>query len=116
MNINDAFAATYLKAQDLMGQDVKLTIDRVEVQEVGDDTKPVLYFRGKDKALVLNKTNASTIADQHGAETDHWPGKEITLFPSQTDFQGKQVPCIRVRLAANAATGSFAPVDDDVPF
>jgi len=116
LNINDAFVGSYLKAADLRGQDVKVVIENVTTDEIGGEPKLVVHFRGKDRGLVLNKTNAYTIAQQHGDETDGWSGREITLFPSQTDFQGKQVACIRVRLAANSATGSFAPVDDDIPF
>ena len=123
MNINDQFTGAYLKASDLKGQDVPVTIARVDLEEIGGDPKMVAYFQGKERGLVLNKTNANTIGEQHGPETDAWAGRGITLFPSQTDFQGKTVPCIRVRLAtappqAPPATVNAGPsaFDDDVPF
>ena len=50
--------------------------------------------------LVLNKTNAATIADLYSEETTNWAGKPITLFTTQVEFRGKQVRCIRVKMDA----------------
>lgn len=99
MKSTDVFSSKYLSAADLRGRDVAVTIDRVEVDKMpSGEKKPALYFRGKDKALLLNKTNFNTIADVVGADdTDDWEGKQITLYPTETDFQGKMVDCIRVR-------------------
>jgi alanyl-tRNA synthetase len=63
VNINDAFPSTFLKAYDLQGKTPTVTIDRVEFQQVRSgrtgttDTKPIVYFTGKGKGLLLNKTN-----------------------------------------------------------
>lgn len=123
MNINDAFPSKYIAAADLSGQDVPVTINRVDFEDVGQEKerRPVLYFDGKSKGLVLNKTNSFTIGDIHGPEMDAWPGKPITLFPTQTDFQGKQVACIRIRIQAASVEppASEAPMverDSDIPF
>jgi len=115
MNINDAFPSKFIKAADLNRQDQTVTIDRIELDQIGEDqeTLPVLYFRDRKRGLVLNKTNTWTIGDLHGPEMDNWPGKDITLFPTQTDFGGKQVPCIRVRIDTGNALSAQAPVDDD---
>ena len=64
---------------------------------VGEDTALVCYFQGAKKGLVLNKTNANTIAELYGPQTENWHGRVITLFPTQVDYQGRQVPAIRVR-------------------
>ena len=105
VNIRDAVASEgkYIKASDLQGRDWPLTISGVQQEDVSGqndaaEMKWVVYFQGGQKGLVLNVTNATTIADQHGDETNTWAGRQITLFPTQTDFGGKQVPCIRVRL------------------
>ncbi len=120
MDINAAFPSNYLKAADLGGQDAALVISHVAMEDIGGDVKPIVYFVGKERGLVLNKTNASTIADQHGGETDMWANKQITLFPSQTDFQGKQVACIRVRIGVAQQvpqpTVGGLPASDDIPF
>jgi hypothetical protein len=137
MNINDAFPSKWLTAGDLRGQDVPVTIRDVRMELVGQPPEncPVVYFAGKEKALVLNKTNGQTIADQLGPDTDHWLGKPITIFPTSTDFQGRQVACIRVRPGnlygrTQPATNGYhvdaplptmppagpADLDDEIPF
>lgn len=103
MNINEAFPAKYMKADvDLFDADLTVTMDGIVMEAVGQgsdqETKPVLYFTDHDKGLVLNKTNANTIAGIHGPETDNWHGKQITLFAQEVDFQGRQVLAIRVRI------------------
>lgn len=99
MRVSDAFPSEFLKAADLRDRNVLVVMDRVEMKDIGGDHKPILFFQGKDKGLVLNKTNANNIAMAHGDDTDDWSGKEVVLFPAMTDFQGKTVPCIRVRQA-----------------
>lgn len=96
MNINEAFPSKFLKCADLQGRKAKVVIDHVEMDKIGDDTKLIVYFRGKDKGLVLNKTNASVISDMHGDDTDDWSGCDIMLFPTRVDYQGKRVDAIRV--------------------
>lgn len=97
MNINEAYPTKYLGAADLQGRQVKVTIEDVTRETVGDDIKPVIYFRGKQKSLVLNKTNAMRIADVLGSgETDHWIGKDIWLHTERVDFQGKRTDAVRV--------------------
>lgn len=97
MKIGAAFPGQYLKAADLQGRRVQVTIEKVEMEDIGGDQKPVVHFKGKDRGLVLNKTNANAIWGLTGNDdTDDWTGVAITLFPSKTDFQGKRVDCIRV--------------------
>ena len=119
MDINSAFPSNFLRASDLKGSAVSVTLDRVEMEKVGDDHKPVIYFTGKEKGLVLNKTNANIIEDIVGsADTDQWRGKAVTLFPTKTEFQGKRVDCLRFREPEGAAApAEAAPVAaDDLPF
>ena len=125
MNINGAFPSTYLKAADLAGRRAIVTISHVKLEDVGDDAKPILYFQGKEKGLVLNKTNANMITEITGSdETDHWKGKAIVLYVTKVDYQGKRVDGIRVDYPANG--NGAAPVApppppepltvDDIPF
>jgi len=131
MKISEEFPSKYLKAADLQDRDVKVTMAQVEKEKMGDDMKLVLYFKGKEKGLVLNKTNSNAIVDSYGDETDDWFGQEIVLFSVMTDFQGKVGPAIRVR-APNARDRSKAdpistapqrgafpgdkPLNDDIGF
>jgi len=47
--------------------------------------------------LLLNKTNAKTIAQLYGNKPGLWAGKLITLYPTTTEMAGDTVDCIRVR-------------------
>jgi len=97
MNINSAFPSNYLKAADLHGGRTTVTIDSVAIEDIGGEDKPILYFQGKEKGLVLNKTNANMIAEiAKDEETDHWTGVRITIYSTKVDFQGRRVDAIRV--------------------
>ena len=111
MDINSCFPGSYLKAADLQGRTVKCTIDSVRVESIGDEDKPVLYFLGKERGLVLNKTNSQSIAVLYGAETDQWCGKDIKLYPTRVNFQGQMVDAIRVKIEPPEAEES-----DAIPF
>ena len=133
MRIDAAFPSKYLKAADLQDRAVTVSMSHVAVEEIksmrGMDTKPVLYFQGKEKGLVLNKTNSNAIAKLYGEETDDWVGQPIEIFPTTVDFQGDMVEAIRVRAPRKkngAATTTAAPapppaptahdLDDEIPF
>jgi len=84
MKKHDLFPSKYIKAEDL-AEEVQVIIADLETEEMtGRDGKPekkgVLYFKGLDKGLILNKTNWDRIEAQHGDESDGWVGKKITLF------------------------------------
>ena len=114
VSISESFPSKYVKAADLKGQNVIVVIGHVTFERIGTndkDDKPVLYFQGKSKGMVLNKTNATNIAHLYGDDTDDWAGREIVLFPAMVDFQGKTVEAIRVRgvRAADKSKGGLAP-------
>lgn len=130
MNIDSAFPSAYLKASDLGTSTPVVTIDRVEVEPVGRDRemKPVVYFKGKEKGVVLNKTNSNMIAGLTGSrDTDDWSGCQIRLYATTTEFGGETVECIRIKAAGVAkakpkpapqpAEEPVAVLDDsDIPF
>ncbi len=97
---------------DLDNKTFKVKIDKVVFEEIGQDkeSKPIIYFVGVQKGLVLNKTNGTAIAEIHGKATEDWVGKEVELFSRLVPFQGKDVPAIRVRAVAAtvAAEAVFA--------
>ena len=98
---NELYPSRYLKPGDIGDDDQVLTIDKVLVEEMGfvdrNETKPVLYFRNLDKVLVLNRTNANTIANLYGDQLSNWTGKQVSLFVAEVSFQGKVMPGIRIR-------------------
>ena len=122
MNINEQFTSKYLKASDLQGRDVTVKMGRVEQEKIGDDQKLILYFQGKERGMVLNRTNANAIADVYGGETNDWYGQTIILFEQMVDFQGKRVPGLRVRAPRRDAPArqvaprrEVIPAGDDFP-
>ena len=123
MNINSAFPSNYLKASDLGEAQPVVTIDRVTVEPVGRDKemKPVVYFQGKTKGIVLNKTNSKKIAEiAESHETDDWAGVQIKLYATEVEFSGEQVEAIRIKAPKQTAKAKPKPVerepgeDDDV--
>jgi len=124
MKISSAFPSKYLKAADLpMGREVTVTIDSMQMEQLDDNQdRPVCYFRGKSKGLVLNSTNASTISVVYGDETDAWVGRPLVIFNTTTMYKGQRVACLRVRIPAEAAAAlteepeSQTPPNDDIPF
>ena len=115
MRVSDAFPSKFLKADDLQGRTVKLTIDHVEMDEVGDDRKPIVYFQDAKKGLVLNVTNARAIAALAGDEMSTWGDMPIELFSTPVSFQGRTVDAIRVRPLDPAHAKKTAPAATSTP-
>ena len=140
MDIKAAFPSDYLRSVDIKGRKVRVIIDRVEIEQIGNDHKPVVYFQGKEKGVVLNKTNSMSLAALFGSETDDWTGGHVEITTAPVFFQGKMVDGIRLNPLPSpgpAATPAPAPqraapvaapmpastplapghaLDDDIPF
>ena len=107
MNIDDMYPSKYLRAADLPRRGTTLMIDAIEQEKIGGDDKYVLYFvKDEERGLVLNKTNALTIADGYGKDTAEWSGRRIHLRTEKGPFQGGRVDALRV---------SIVEFDDDIP-
>ena len=100
-NIMDEFPSNYLKAADLQKRDITVAIDRVTREEVGQnkDLRLVLYFIGKEKGMIVNKTNAQILSMLIGADYEGWHGARICLYEAMVNFQGGLVPAIRIKAA-----------------
>lgn len=138
MKIGAAFPSNYLKKEDVGDKRVLVTIDRVAVEEVGQgkdkETKPVLYFQGHSKGMVLNVGNAQAITEiAHSDETDDWSGVRIVLYVDKNVmFGSERVGGLRVMAPPKGSNGSrpapppppppqeivedFQASDEDVPF
>jgi hypothetical protein len=77
MKISQLFPSKYVKAVDLNGKTVTLTIAKLAIEELGHgpekERKPVLYFERATKGLVLNRTNAMTILFRHAVFIEPLP-------------------------------------------
>jgi hypothetical protein len=129
MKVSEAYPSDFLKAVDIGNNQVRVLISHVEMRDLGDDEKPVVFFQNKKKGVVLNVTNANAIAQYYGDDMDLWAGKPIVLFTMMVSFQGRMQPGIRVRIPGPGEGGTApapkpAPVqqsenpamDDEVPF
>jgi len=113
----------------LQGHAIRAVIEAVQVEDVknedGLEKKLVAHFVGKEKTLILNRTNCETLeqiigVDDYGA----WAGHTIVLFPTTTKFGTKTVPCLRIRAVQAAAAPPPPPPpspqtvdsDDEIPF
>lgn len=115
MKIGEAFPSKYLKASDFEDGDRTLTIERVEMEDIGSGNdksrKPVIYFRGEDKGFVANKTNCTTISKVLGSDdTEDWISQRITLRSAEVEFQGEMVLSIRVSLKRPPSAAVRQPV------
>ena len=105
-----------LKAEDLRGKDVTLTIKAAEPKTYDDgDRKLVLRFHKASRTLPLNRVNARTIADMHGGDFEQWADRKITLYATTTEFRGNMVPCIRVKPPESVRHRDERPLVDPEP-
>ncbi len=98
MKANDAFPSKYIKAADLQGNDVVVKITHAVVEKLNGEDKVIVYFAGKTKGLVCNKTNFNQIVKISGFDdTDDWTGVSVCLYETMVDFQGDSVAAVRVK-------------------
>ena len=120
MNIETAFPSRFLKAADLQGKTVGVAMDQVVIEEMGapgkkDEKKPVLYFVGKEKGLVLNRTNSRVIAKAYGTETARWRGQRLLLYVTEVEAFGDMVDAIRVRIPNGQPPAQEPPPAEEPP-
>jgi hypothetical protein len=102
MKRDEVFPSKFLKAADLGGREVTVTIKDAPLELLKspsgeEQSKVVLYFAGKKKSLPLNRVNWDTVAGICGDDTEDWQGGQITLYPAKTEMAGKSVDCIRIK-------------------
>ena len=92
----------YIKPPMLRGAVVPVTIDRIEFQELhprpgATEIKPVCYFVGKQKGLILTSTNQDMLRNTYGDDITASYGKTVTLTAEQIKVAGKLIDTIRIR-------------------
>ena len=131
----DSIPSKWLKAKDLDEKPHLVTIKKFTVEDFGDKKGPCVWFQELEKGLGLNITNGNRIEKIAGtADPQKWLGKRIVIFPTETEFKGEMVECIRVRapkagaklppppaepegdVADEEQHEGYEPTDDDVPF
>ncbi len=99
------FDERFIGSWDLEGHEsVKVTIEDVKREELragpgaAAEHKPVIYFKGKKKGMVCNRTNAKRIAEKHGEDVSEWVGKQIEIYVEKVSAFGAQHAALRVRV------------------
>jgi len=98
------FNPDYLGAYSLdPGQELVLTIKKVESRKVKnadgrEDDCMVAEFKENAKPMILNKTNAKTIAKvMQSPFIEDWTGKQIQVYADKVKAFGDVVEALRVR-------------------
>lgn len=102
LDYDQLFPGRFIKAGDLQGRDVTLTISGIELQELpndkgGDITRGVISFERTKKQWVINRTNASCLRAMWDRDTSAWIGKRVTLYATEVSFGKERVLAIRVK-------------------
>ena len=95
-NFDELYPGRFLKAGELRGQKVTLTIKNVDTEMLEGDTGPklkaILSFAESEKQMVACKTNGLCVKGMFGAKLADWIGKRITLV--EGNWNGE--PCVRI--------------------
>ena len=101
-SVHDNYGTRFLSAADLKGKEwtaeIVETHDEVFTDKGVERTKTVVTFKNFPKPLVLNQTNALSIArilDED--DTDDWIGGRVIVHPELVQFGGKIVDAIRIK-------------------
>lgn len=89
----------YLKPIHLAGKSVRAFVDKIEFQTVHPkpglkEIKPVMYFVGKKKALILNATNQKFLRESFGDQISASVGSELLLVPASKVIAGRKIETI----------------------
>lgn len=124
--VKNMIQSKFLRKEDFE-EDQVLVIKGCKLEQVGRDDDPeerwVLYFRERDKGMVLNITTIRVLEQAYGGDTDMWVGNKVMVYndPNVT-FGGKITGGLRLRTPSKKSAEA-APVrpadpdfDDKIPF
>ena len=116
MNFDDLYPRKFLRASDLNGAPLTVTIGSVARENVGGEPKVIITFASGEKSLIANKTNGKALAKLFGKDTADWIGKKIVLFPCEVDFKGDTVEAVRLRATRTAPPPAVDGPNDEIDF
>lgn len=87
VDFDELYPGRFLKAGELQGRKVTITIANIELDELegdqGKKMKGIISFQETPKQLALNKTNGLCLKAMFGRKLAEWIGKRITIFPDK---------------------------------
>lgn len=95
------------------GEDLVLTIDHCEVNEVqnerGSEKKLVIHFKEKGyKPMILNTVNSESISEAYGSKrVESWENKRISIYTEKVKAFGSMKDALRIRPYPPRATEEF---------
>jgi hypothetical protein len=100
IDFDQLYPGRFLKSGELLGRKVTVEIADVAIDELenekGKKIQGIIYLKGKDKQIVLNKTNGLCLKAMFGRKLSDWVSKRIVIFQDQTRFGSDTVDCIRI--------------------
>lgn len=120
MKISELYPRRYATGEDLKGKAFTLAVARVVLEEMHPqpgapaERKPVIYFDGTSKGIILGPALARQIAGLLGDDTNDWTGKKVTIYPQSMTVAGTPRTAIRARAATNGtSTPPDAMIEDE---
>src|SRR6516165_12664764 len=112
-DLDDCYGSKYLSAADLGDKKIRTRIAKIRKvkmrqQSGAERSKFVIYFTTLDKPMVLNATNKNALVDALGKVPASWVGADIGLYTENTQFGGKPVKGLRLRVLGPVKTAATA--------
>ena len=103
---DDIYGSKYFSVPDLHGETPHRGIGKVEIADLREKDgstkrKFIVYFKGVDKPLVLNRTNAQKLAAALGKDRTAWIDVVVELYAEMTSL-GKEGVRLRIIKSASA--------------
>jgi hypothetical protein len=117
MQYDDFHSSRFLGVADLNGTSHVAQIERLSSEQMQDGkTKPTLHFVGRQKTLLVNKTNWGTLGAAFGKDLNSWIGRSIELFAMPCQGPNGMTQGVRVRaITEPPAGGAAAPATVNKP-
>jgi hypothetical protein len=98
---NQFYTGKFLSAEKLGKQRLRgkiVSVEPITTNEGKPDerTQVGIHIDTSDFTILLNKGNASSLADAFGEDIERWNGKKVSIYTIDTQFNGKRVKGLKV--------------------
>lgn len=104
--ISKTFPSRFLKGDEVVGHEVNVTISAVKTEKARNQQTQkeedvlVVYFKDKDRGVILKKQRAMDICGVTGSDdTDKWIGQTVCIYTEKKSAFGKMQNLIRFKEA-----------------
>jgi hypothetical protein len=126
-DFNDIYGKKYFSCDDLHGETQQYKIGKSQIVEVREKDgtvkkKIAVFFKGEDTSLLLNMTNANTLANAFSKDRAQWIGHTVEAFSEMTSLgkPGVRLRELKPKRPDPVSTGKVSIIpdpdlDDDIP-